>query len=168
MPTSKPRIDLRPGVTEPVVLMISRRQVQERDLASVLESLKPFTAAREDAWLYRGQMALVVDGYNDDRRELVDIIEVRAFLKSFYEAWPYWGYFFNQVDDSIKILGSCVCGVAFPGSGAVEMDVEKLGEFLRRGFDGMNMLFDQHGFSEPELEVMSLGFAQYMDYARSE
>lgn len=90
MPTSKPRIDLRPGVTEPVVLMISRRQVQERDLASVLESLKPFTAAREDAWLYRGQMALVVDGYNEDPRELVDIAEVRVFLKSLYEAWPYW------------------------------------------------------------------------------
>jgi hypothetical protein len=168
MPASKPIFDLRPGVTEPVVLMISRRQVQERDLASVLESLKPFTAAREDAWLYRGQMALVVDGYNDDRRELVDIIEVRAFLKSLYNAWPYWGYFFNQVDDSIKILGSCVCGVAFPGGGAVEMDVEKLGEFLRRGFDGMNMLFDKHGFPESELEVMSRGFAQYMDYARSE
>ena len=109
MPTSKPRIDLRPGVTEPVVLMISRRQVQERDLASVLESLKPFTAAREDAWLYRGQMALVVDGYNEDPRELVDIAEVRVFLKSLYEAWPYWAFFFNQVDDSIKLLESCLC-----------------------------------------------------------
>ncbi len=108
MPISQPRIDLRPGVTEPVVLMISRRQVQKRDLASVLESLKPFTAAREDAWLYRGQMALVVDGYNDDPRELVDIPEVRVFLKSLYESWSYWAFFFNQVDDSIKVLGSCV------------------------------------------------------------
>ena len=168
MPASKPQIDLRPGVTQPVVLMISRRQVQEFDLAPVLESLKPFTAAREDAWLYRGQMALVVDGYNDDQRELVDIAEVRAFLKSLCEAWPYWGFFFNQVDDSIKILGSCVCGVAFPGGGAVEMDLTALREFLRRGFDGMNMLFDKHGFPEPELEVMSLGFAQYMNYAWSE
>ena len=31
----------------------------------------------------------------------------------------------------------------------------------------MNMLFDKHGFPERELEVMSLGFEQYMDYARS-
>lgn len=168
MAIPKPKLDLRPGVTEPVVLMISRRQVQEHDLASVLDSLKPFTAAREDAWLYRGQMALVVDGYNDDPRELVDIGEVRAFLSSFYEAWPYWAFFFNQVDDSIKILGSCVCGSAFPGHGVVEMDIEKLGEFMRRGFDGMNTLFDKHGFPEPELEIMSRGFAQYMDYAGSD
>ena len=48
------RLDLRKGVIDPVVLMISRRQVEQQDLASVLDSLKVFTATREDAWLYRG------------------------------------------------------------------------------------------------------------------
>ena len=163
MPESKPIFDLRPGVTEPVVLMISRRQVQEHDLASVLESLKPFTAAREDAWLYRGQMALVVDGYNDDQRELVDIAEVRAFLKSLYEAWPYWGFFFNQVDDSIKLLGSCVCGSNFPGNGVIEIDGTKLVEFLRRGFGGMNLIFETFGFPEDELKTMGEGFLEVIE-----
>jgi hypothetical protein len=50
-----PRLDLRKGVTDPVVLMISKRQVEQQDLASVLDSLKVFTATREDAWLYRGR-----------------------------------------------------------------------------------------------------------------
>ena len=49
MPTS-PRQDLRPGVTEPVVLMISRREVEAGDLDSVLSRLKVFRASREDAW----------------------------------------------------------------------------------------------------------------------
>jgi hypothetical protein len=61
----QPRLDLRPGVSEPVVLLI--------DLASVLSRLKVFLATREDAWLFRGQMTLVVGGYNNDPRELVDI-----------------------------------------------------------------------------------------------
>lgn len=100
-----PRIDLRKGVTDPVVLMISRRQVEQQDLASVLDALKLFTATREDAWRYRGQMSLVVDGYNHDPRDLVDIPEVRSLLKRLGAEWPYWGFFFNQVDDSIKILG---------------------------------------------------------------
>ena len=81
---TSPRIDLRPGVTEPVVLMISRRQVEAFDVGSVMTNLKPFLATREDAWLYRGQMTLVVDGYNDDPRELVDIPEVRALLQELY------------------------------------------------------------------------------------
>jgi hypothetical protein len=56
----QPRLDLRPGVSEPVVLLISRREVEEGDLASVLSRLKQFLAIREDAWRYRGQMTLVV------------------------------------------------------------------------------------------------------------
>lgn len=55
MPASL-RHDLRRGVTEPVVLMISRREVEAADLASVLSRLKVFRATREDAWRYRGQM----------------------------------------------------------------------------------------------------------------
>ena len=162
---STPRFDLRPGVTEPVILMISRRQVEQHDVASVLKELKPLLATREDTWLYRGQMSLAVDGYNDDPRELVDVPEVRAFLRAFERQWPYWAFFFNQVDDSIKILGSCVCGASYPGRGAVEMDATKLRDFLLRGFAGMNSLFEKHGFPESELEVMSRGVIEVIEQA---
>lgn len=87
MPQS-PRLDLRPGVSEPVVLLISRREVEAGDLGSVLSRLKVLLATREDAWLYRGQMTLVVDGYNNDPRELVDIPEVRTLLLGLESSWP--------------------------------------------------------------------------------
>jgi hypothetical protein len=157
---NKPRLDLRKGVTDPVVLMISKRQVEQQDMASVLDSLKVFTASREDAWLYRGQMSLVVDGYNNDPREIVDIPEVRHFLKRLASEWPYWGFFLNQVDDSIKILGSCFCGVEFPGRGATVIDPALLPAFMNQAFAGMNALFDKHGFPEPELEAMSMGLVE--------
>lgn len=70
-----PRIDLRPAIHDPVVLMISRRQVEHGDVGSVVKGLQHFTATREDARLYRGQMSLVVSGYEDDPREIVDIPE---------------------------------------------------------------------------------------------
>ena len=162
---SNPRIDLRPGVTEPVIILISRRQVESRDMASVVNELKILLASREDCWLYRGQVSLVVDGYEDDPRELVDIAEVRDFLRNFAVQWPYWGFFFNQIDDSIILLGSCVCGKAYPGGGAVEMDVEKIKQFLLDGFEGMNALFDKHGFPESDLESMSRGLIEVMEQA---
>lgn len=158
-----PRFDLRPGVTEPVVLMISRRQVESADIASVLTKLKPFLAAREDAWRYRGQMTLVVDGYNEEQRELIDIPEVRAFLQLFNERWPYWAFFFNQVDDSIKLLSCCVCGANFPGGGVIEIDGTKLVEFLRRGFGGMNLIFDKFGFPEDELKKIGDGLLEVIE-----
>ena len=163
--TQSPRIDLRPGVSEPVVLMISRREVEAADLASVLSRLKVFLATREDAWRYRGQMTLVVDGYNNDPRELVDIAEVRALLRGLEAAWPYWAYFFNQVDDSIKLLLSCVAGSRFLGHGAVEMDADLVAAALARGFGGMNMIFDQFGFPDVELETMSNGLVEVLQQA---
>lgn len=85
---NRPRIDLRPGVHDPVVLMISRRQVEAADLVSVLQGLRRFTATRDDAWLYRCQMSLAVTGYDDDPREIVDIPEARLFLKHLARDWP--------------------------------------------------------------------------------
>jgi hypothetical protein len=160
-----PRLDLRPGVTEPVVLMISRREVESTDLASVLSRLKVFLATRDDAWRYRGQMTLVVDGYNNDPRELVDIPEVRALLRGLEAEWPYWAYFFNQVDDSIKLLLSCVAGSRFLGQGAVEMDADLVAAALARGFGRMNMIFDRFGFPEDELEKMSNGLVEVLQQA---
>lgn len=162
---SKPYQDLRPGITEPVIIMISRRQVESNDMPSVVNQLKILLASREDCWLYRGQVSLVVDGYEDDPRELVDIPEVRAFLRDFTVQWPYWAFFFNQVDDSIILLGSCVCGKSYPGGGTVERDVDKIKQFLLNGFEGMNALFEKHGFPESELEIMSRGLIEVMEQA---
>ena len=164
MPTS-PRQDLRPGVTEPVVLMISRREVEAGDLPSVLSRLQVFRATREDAWRYRGQMALVVDGYNNDPRELVDILEVRTLLRRLEAAWPFWAFFFNQVDDSIKLLLSCAAGHRFLGRGAVEMDAELVAQALSRGFGGMNLIFDENAFPESDLEAMSRGLLEVLEQA---
>ena len=163
--TQSPRLDLRPGVSEPVVLMISRREVEAADLASVVSRLKVFLATRDDAWRYRGQMTLVVDGYNNDPRELVDIPEVRTLLRGLEAEWPYWAYFFNQVDDSIKLLLSCVAGCRFLGRGAVEIDADLVASALARGFGGMNIVFDRFGFPEDELETMSNGLVEVLQQA---
>jgi len=163
--SQRPRHDLRPGVAEPVVLLISRREVEQADLSSVLSRLRVFLATREDAWRYRGQMTLVVDGYNNDPRELVDIPEVRALLRLLESEWPYWAFFFNQVDDSIKLLLSCVAGSRYLGNGAVEMDADLVAAAMARAFGGMNAVFERFNFPEEELELMSRGFVEVLQQA---
>lgn len=165
MANQAPRMDLRPGVQEPVVLLISRREVEQADLPSVLSRLKVFLATREDAWRYRGQMTLVVDGYNHDPRELVDIPEVRTLLRRLEAEWPYWAFFFNQVDDSIKLLLSCVAGSRYLGDGAVEMDADLVAAAMARAFGGMNSVFERFNFPEDELELMSRGFVEVLQQA---
>lgn len=152
-----PRIDLRLGVTEPVVLMISRREIEAGDPGPAVARLNTLFNSREAIWRYRGQVALVVDGYNDDPRELVDVPEVRTFLARFTQAWPYWAYYFNQVDNSIVLLAACLCARRLLGAGQLEVDPDKLGAFLAAGFAGMNAIFDEHGFPEFELQIITEG-----------
>ena len=95
----------------------------------------------------------------------MDIPEVRALLHGLEAEWPYWAYFFNQVDDSIKLLLSCVAGSRFLGRGAVEMDVDLVAGALARGFGGMNIVFDRFGFPEDELEKMSNGLVEVLQQA---
>ena len=70
---TSPRIDLRPGVSEPVILMFSRREVEAGDPSASVERLNSLFNTRDAIWRYRGQVALTVDGYNDDPRELTNL-----------------------------------------------------------------------------------------------
>jgi hypothetical protein len=162
---TSPRFDLRPGVTEPVVLMFSRREVESGDPSASVARLDALFDSRQAVWRYRGQVALVVAGYDDDPRELIDIPEVRAFLTRFNAQWPYWAFYFNQVDDSIKILLSCLCARRYLGRGQVEIEPEKLRRFLLKGFAAMNSIFDKHGFPESELRAMSDGVIEVVEQA---
>ena len=85
------RIDLRGGVVEPVVLMISRREVEAGDVTAVVDRLLALLSTPEAIWRDRGQMALLVDGYGSDPSELVDVAEVRAFLRELDRQWRYCG-----------------------------------------------------------------------------
>ena len=145
--------------------MISRREVEANDIDSVVQRLEEQFCLPAVMWRYRGQMALVVDGYNDDPRELVDITAVRAFLRGLDARWPFWAFYFNAVDDSIKMLASCVAGCRFPGHGMVEIDPDRLRDFLMRGFAAMNGIFDEHGFPEEELESMSRSVIEVIEQA---
>ena len=160
---SAPRLDLQPGLHDPVILMVSREAVESQDIMSVLGRLRLLSATREDAWLYREQLSIVYDGYENDPRELVDIEEVRSFAKRLHSAWPYWAFFMNQLDSTISLWLACLCGSAYPGSGQAEIDVEQLTQILLSGFDSMNALFDKHGFPQAVLQRQSEGITRLID-----
>jgi len=85
------------SMSAPVV----RREIESGDVRSVVDRLLTQFRDPQAIWRYRGQLTLVIDGYNQDPRELVDIREVRSFLQEFDRHWPYRAFFFNQVDDSL-------------------------------------------------------------------
>jgi hypothetical protein len=49
-------------------------------------------------------MALMIDGYNHDHREIYAIPEVRAFYKQLWKGWPYWLFFCNLDSENLMMM----------------------------------------------------------------
>ena len=139
---------LRPAISEPVVLMFSRRQVETCDVNEPLASLRELTADRKVALEFCGRVSLVIDGYNDDPRELFEIPEVRAYLKRLDQEWPYWFFFLSQADDSIPILESCLCDTIEVIPGVASIDLDQMDHALTRHFGAMNRLSQELNLPE--------------------
>jgi len=148
---------LRPGVAEPVILMFSRRQVETCDIDEPLELLRSLTADRRTAIEFCGRISLVVDGYNDDPRELFEVPEVRAYIKRLDLAWPYWFFFLSQADESIKLLESCLCETIEVVPGVTSIDLDQLDRSLARHFGAMYRLGEELDLPEDLCEQVAEG-----------
>ena len=136
---------LYPAITDPAVLMFSRRQVETRDVAEPLTLLRRLTADRHTAMDFCGRMSLVVDGYRDDPCELFEIPEVRGYFPRLEQAWPNWFFSLSQADESIKLLESCLCETIEVVPGATSIDIEELERSLARHFTAMHRLREALG-----------------------
>ncbi len=156
--SSAPYFGLPPGLFDPVVFLISRQQVEAFDLDSSLNALQSLvpTARPHHARAFKGRLSLVISGYEKDPRELFEIPEVCRYLRALDEQWPFWLYFFNQVDDSIKLIALCLASSIEVMPGAAHIDPDGLRRFLERGFTAVNYLFESYGFPESENAVLSM------------
>jgi len=157
--------DLRPAVVEPVVFVISRQQVDRVDIESSLGFLRNLIPSDQPdhIWANKGRLSLVISGYDTDPRELYEIPEVCRYMRLLDAEWPFWLFFLNQVDESIKVVATCVASTIEVAPGAVQVDSLGLTQFLERGFAGVNFIFDTYSFPEAENEVLSKGVSQILE-----
>jgi hypothetical protein len=165
---SAPIFDLRPWLSDPVVFVISRQQIEASDFEEPLDFLRSLvpTAHPHHAWAYKGRLSLVISGYDKDPRELFEIPEVCRYLRVLDEQWPFWLFFFNQVDDSIKLIALCLASSTEVVPGAAHIDPDGLRRFLERGFTALNYLFESYGFPESENEALSMDVSRLFANSR--
>lgn len=154
--------DLRPGLTDPVVFIITRQQIEAEDSESSLEFLRSLVSTDnpQQIWSYKGRLSLVISGYDADPRELFKIPEVRRYLRSIDEHWPFWLFFLNQVDESIKVVVACLASTVEVAPGLAHIDPVGLNRFMERAFSAVNIIFETCGFPESENEALSRGVEQ--------
>lgn len=154
--------DLRPGITDPVIFVITRQQIEAEDLESSLEFLRSLVPSDnpQRIWSHKGRLSLVISGYDADPRELFEIPEVRRYLRSIDEHWPFWLFFLNQADESIKVVAACLASTEEVAPGLAHIDPAGLQRFMERAFSAVNFIFETCGFPESENEILSRGVEQ--------
>src|SRR5258708_7759461 len=94
-------------------------------------------------------MVFCIDGYDDDRRQIHSIPEIRRFYSAFHKAWPYWLYFCSLNLDTLKMMVACtlsrLSAIEVEGASNVVVEFEPLEllAFLKNDFPHMNLICDR-------------------------
>ena len=160
MPTAR----FSPAKKQQVFVVCDSAEVTAGDISAVLRALKSLSSDRSSAMSAEGAVTLVFHGYDDDPRELEAIPEVRAWFAQLNEAWPYWSFFVNRVDQTVPLVltlllpGESVAGE--PGMAGWRFDVDKLGPLLLKMFCHQNELIERLDIGEDVNERVTYDFME--------
>lgn len=161
-PGMEPRLDLRPAPKEIWHLVVPRRDVEAGNVASLLSYLKTLSSDSATAWQMRGRVSISFDGYSDERRSIFTVPEVRTFVAKVNAAWPYWFFFLNQVDHSIKVVAACLCDMRRVEPASWKLSQADLMRFVGVGMTAMGDLGKRYRFDEAEMDAIATGVFQYL------
>jgi hypothetical protein len=105
-------------------------------------------------------VVLFFEGYDDDPRNDYDIPEIRRYAQALDKAFPYWFYFADPQQITLKVLCLCLCRVVkVPGGSAPHKDDFK--QFLYSHFAALNHLCDEFQLDdEINVQVTNEALAQ--------
>jgi hypothetical protein len=89
-----------------IQLIISRAEVEAGELQGPLSVLQQL-ATRDAALQFMEGVAIAIDGYNDDPRQLFEIPEVRDYVGKLDAGFPYWLFFLTKTSESLWMILLC-------------------------------------------------------------
>lgn len=92
---------------EPIILVVSKEEVLNEDISSILTSLNALLESPEKAKSYCEKIDISFDGYNNTHDELFEIMEVRNFVFKLDKEFPYWLYFCSKELQGLRTLLYC-------------------------------------------------------------
>lgn len=114
-------------------------------------------------------LALMIEGYDDDPREIYAIPEVRAFYKQLWQRWPYWLYFCNLDTENLMMMVMCCLdsldALKVQGQPQVQVQINPLEviQFISGGFAPMNEMCERAGMSERQIFERTKAVFEYFN-----
>jgi hypothetical protein len=154
-----------------ILYQFSREKVERGDFSAFLSQFGADRLPSGPALAgMMGSIVFAVEAYDADSREIYAIPEVRKFYGAFHRAWPYWLYFCDLNQDSLKTMVLCclpsLTAVARQGRPlvGVELDPLELLRWVAADFDPMNALCERAGLSERAIYDRSKAVFEYFGF----
>jgi hypothetical protein len=153
---------LEPLIGEPFVIVISRDEVEGRVPPTSPQALMTCLSPPERARQLCGNLDIAFHGYDNDRRELFEIPEVRDFVSELDSQFPFWLYFLTRGGSGLQCIMLCLMPPYLTEAAQQTVHLRRLTDLLStRWFPAMNHICEVVGFSEEKIESLSEGVVDY-------
>ena len=153
-----------------VVYQFSRSKVERADFSHFLSLYGPEKLPRGRPLREMvNTLTFMIEGFDDDPREVHSIPAIRCFYAAFHKAWPYWLYFCNLDSEELKMMVLC----CLPSISAVKVDQQpevsveyhrmELLQFISADFGPMNAICERGGMFEDRIYDRTKAVFGYFD-----
>ena len=158
------RENIDPTGLDPLVLVISRTEVECGETSSAIGLLKELTRSPEVARSFHNKVDIVFHGYDQESRELFEIPEVRNFVYQLDEQFPFWLFFLSKRHIGLTCLLLCFLPPSLTDQARARIFPEHINKLLSsRWFPAMNHLCEFVGMSKVEIEQLTHRVVEYIN-----
>ena len=134
--------------TKILILNVARESVEQADTRDIAPFLYDLTQAPEKALASRGNVAIILQGYENDSRELYEIPEARRWWQTLDSQFPELFYFLSPYMEQRVLYISCLLPCK-KLEGQVSIDSDELKNFIAKRLGYMALFCWQIG-DEPD------------------
>jgi hypothetical protein len=139
-----------------LTVAVSKEEVTAQNTNNVLATLKSLLETPEKAKSNKENLDLVFHGYDSDSRELSEILEVRDFVFSLDEEFPYWLFFSTKLSSSLQNLFLCLAPPYLTDEAKTRVLPQRLEDLLtNRWLPALNHVSRYVGLSDHEIEALT-------------
>jgi hypothetical protein len=140
----------QPDPTDFLSILVSRQEIELQEFDKILTVLSGLIQDNEIIKKFYDRVDIGVGWYNDDKRELWEIPEVKQFFRILDNQWPYWFFFLTKLGSGLKMITFCCIETTKKNETELWIDPPTMENFLYRHFIAMNEVCDRIGMSEDE------------------
>ncbi|MCX6840022.1 MAG: hypothetical protein NTX35_19740 [Verrucomicrobia bacterium] len=157
-------------MSELILYQFSRDRVEASDAKDFLSRFgKRSLPTGKKLETMMNSVALMIEGYNHDPREIYAIPEVRSFYKQLWQRWPYWLYFCNLDTENLMMMVMCCLdsldALKVQGQPQVQVQINPMEvvQFISGGFVPMNEMCERAGMSERQIFERTKAVFEYFN-----